>query len=785
MPCPIWLLVLGAMVALGHNTDHSKAILKPGYGVAFEPVGRVVVSANSIHHIFNIRWPKSVSNIHLTRLTNCSQHEDWRGRCDTINTFVERIEEMLMTWVREINDILEATADLFPKADYNTTQSTPKSLNISIGDGTSSKYTYSTVPAQTPHKAGWAPPENNDPPVFPGLSKADGALFETHQESEWEKAVRVLEQFGPGGVIGRLVGPLGNCPGPGTLSKIKSEFNYMMRKGVAENTRAISRLRRMTLSMGTRFNESITKMTDQGATIDKGLKSMEQKMNEMRNVTLDRLKENVEHVGYWYKLNSFFLSKLLTEVINVTLNVALLRMETHFFQEGCFKLLGGKLSPELVPEAEMRNVINHLLERRTPGINDNTLISTEPKFYYSTGDVMHVRLDQALVIVLDIPLKSKTSEDLMTVYRVDTYRVPRAAGTKDQTADTFSQVQDLPTFLAVSDNKEEFIELKTSLYLSCGGTQNLRTCLKGSPRRLRAVPTCAFAIFMDHDSAVKEKCTFTYSHSSSKYLAGSAVQLTADQSFLVHAPSLGKDHWNLACDRSQTTSVLNPCSMCRLTIPCQCRMMANDYFLGYRLCANGSTDLSQANIYYSLNKPVITNLFPSSSVASLPSYRARLNKLYEIEVPQLKLNTSRLVREMKPYVTPDDDQKRLDLHKILDNYNSYVPSYLSKLDAMLAKVTNMSDVVSDRADNIRAFIAELSEGVFGKNPVLIFGLIFSIVAAISAGMLMSTWKFVPAVISACLIYKFIPKRDNVENSDIEVTDNTDSEDTTPLISSVP
>lgn len=234
----------------------------------------------------------------------------------------------------------------------------------------------------------------------------------------------------------------------------------------------------------------------------------------------------------------------------------------------------------------------------------------------------------------------------------------------------------------------------------------------------------------------------------------------SDSSYIVSSSPSTVDHWRLTCpDKSGVPyRVLKPCQMCRIYLPCDCSLTARDFILPPRMCGDATDYDSSGNMtyesqsskegrvdyFYTLNTRVVKSVHWKSEAAQKASYASLMNKLWtdELRVPTIKFNVSRLAREMPPYVAETYERGHADLRKVLDNFKKGQASYDSQMDAMLAKATNMSDVVSGRTFNLKAALLDVFGGIFSENFAVVVGVLFTSSMCLLFAFVFSTFMFV-------------------------------------------
>lgn len=246
---------------------------------------------------------------------------------------------------------------------------------------------------------------------------------------------------------------------------------------------------------------------------------------------------------------------------------------------------------------------------------------------------------------------------------------------------------------------------------------------------------------------------------------GSAFQILSDSSYIVSSSPSAVDHWRLTCpdNTAAPQRVLQPCQMCRIYLPCDCSLTARDFILPPRMCGDATDYDSSGNMtyqsqsskegrvdyFYTLNTRVVKSVHWKSGAAQKASYASLMNKLWtdKLRVPTVKFHQSRLAYEMPPYVSESYQRGPADLRKVLENYKKGQASYDSEMDAMLAKATDMSDVVSGRTFNLKAALADVFGGIFSENFALVVGVLFTSSTCLLFAFVFTTFMFVSVLAS--------------------------------------
>ena len=344
----------------------------------------------------------------------------------------------------------------------------------------------------------------------------------------------------------------------------------------------------------------------------------------------------------------------------------------------------------------------------------------------------------------------------MPVYRIDAYPVPATAGTiqshPPNGALGFTMLKNLPAFIAVNSNLETYIELSERLFFSCRGYPDVRVCSAGMPslkKRRSGNISCAFALFIEDREQILEKCDFRYISTEEWKPYGSAVQLIADSTFLVHASQHDPkgDRWGLACPQSRKNMQppVHVCDMCRISIPCRCSLSSKDFYLPARSTGCDITESNETNrvtYMHHLNTAMIQSLFPKSDQAKYMSYRsfAQLTNP-PFRQPQIDFQVP---DNVKNYISTAD-KFSANLKKTLQRERKNLKSYAFKVDAALNKSLDFSDQTVDRAGDLSKAFSDLFGVIFGGDIRRFLVTVFSPLGFLSVAFILSTFQFLPAV----------------------------------------
>ena len=707
------------------SIDYRQTYIKPGYGVNFDRVDHVVTDGGTSFytHTWALPWP-TVPTVSMP-FFNCSLAIDWSRRCRSINAYI-----------RDTNDFA-----------YELLQLSARFLN------TCKKQIPPTISRE--QRTGRKKRE-----VLPSWLKQP------------ETSDYVMDYL-PTHTTGKIWSDLTDTPGPRAIRQLREHLRsvgstiYSEIEGIKQFEADVSSLSEI---VNKRINNLLATGNVTNVRLQNVIDTIEHVYNKAGSEE-DKLRARMNHAA---NIDGNFIVKVLPAVSDFFRVVVDADIGVRLWISGITALTRGYISPFLVREEEMSKVLNHVSQKvlKKPMYMDLKLPSESTAYYYGLKTVAYTHFynndsegsSSTLYISLSIPL-FKTGYTL-PVYRIDVYPVPDTAGIK-VTGDGkvgFTLLRGLPDFIAVSENKEVYVEMDKKLFLSCSGYPHAKICSSGMPslkKRRSGSVSCAFALFIENREEVLKKCDFRYVNTDRWKPYGSAVQLSADSTFLVHASHRGPaaDTWRLSCplSRLRPQSVLPVCNMCRIKIPCFCTVSGADFYLPPRytdcVVSNQSAVSDIAQYMYHLNTAMIQQLFPKSAEAQLTSYAHLLEKRHPIfSLPNI---TFTIENNFTEYVDIAD-KFGADLSKTLQCQKKAVAAYTVKEDAALARVRNFSDQLVYRTGSLTKALEDLFDGVFGGRIGLILAVVFSPIGIVSIAFILAALEFIPEITAA--VYVMIRRR---------------------------
>lgn len=727
--CVILLYIASIYEVNASTVDYRQTIIKAGYGVNFELDGHVLID-NGIsfyQHSWIIKWPKLTP--FMIPLFNCSMLTDWSLQCHFINRYISDVNQDAYYKITEYQRHLDEARHITLMPNIRKKRSTDSAWvaenlpNYLHSDHTDAFSKFMLLPSHLRSK------------IFSSLTGLPG-------ESEMESLEKHLRYIG--------------------------SVRYENIKGIKTFDDDVSALQTLSYK---EIDDLYSLVSHVQIELSKTINSTE----DMYKAEQNKLQYFYRHLNYTFEIDDLLIAKVLPTVLNYKLRIFYINDFVKRFIKGVVQLTHGYVSPLLIPEKDINIMIKHVAKTylSTTTYADYQLPSQSSSFYYALkkATFSHIPHGNSSLLVASLRIPLYKIGGLLPIYRINTYPVPVESGflkTTKKRSQGFTFLNNMPEYIAISDNEEVFAEFDKKLFLSCTGDLNSKVCgfgLNALSRRLGKTGSCAFSIFTEHTEQINKFCNFQYTDTSLWHPHGSAIQIIADSTFLMHASqsSYAFDKWRLICPQAtiSPSTPLKTCDMCRIKIPCGCVLSGNDFYLPARYsgCEIVSQKGKESVTYlYHVNTAIMTKLFTDNDVSDLMSYEYMINKLH----PPLVLPRINFTKPGFETFIDISDTFGAELNKILNRTKENITAYITKEDAALDRVRNFSDQISSRTANMYDVFDSLLS-IFGKDVHIALAVIFSPLFLVCFACILSLLEFVPKVRSHLkrqkhlkLIYKYTP-----------------------------
>jgi hypothetical protein len=566
----------------------------------------------------------------------------------------------------------------------------------------------------------------------------------------------------PTHVTGRLWASLTDTPGPQDIKRVEAHLRNVGR-AIYENTENIRRLNSDIDSMSTLMSRRLGNFVSEADRVHDKLLNVSRNIDFMKMAMLREIGRMEVRLNFSSRIDDRILTEVLPAISEFMRIVNRVDGESKKWMGGVEKLTHGYLSPLLVPETEITRVLRHVREVvfRKPEYAAMKLMSDAAAYYYRTKTIVYTHVydstdttdDTTLYVTLKIPMY-RTDGGVLPVYRVDVYPVPDTAGLR-QKMTGFTVMQNLPDFIAVAADQETYVEMNATFFLSCSGDVRAKTCGAGMPlmrKRRAGQMACAFAVFIEDAHNVRKYCDIRYGRWKPW---GSAYQLAADSTFLIHASQRTEhdDSWTMSCPSSASRPqwTLESCDMCRVTVPCFCSLSTADFYLPLRVTNcdvdSGGGGGGGVSFLYHVNTALIHSLYPNMSQrAEYLSYRNFTEKQnLPFSIPPIRFAVADNFSQYASVTRALSGELKRTVQRAKDG----VASYENKMDAALNRTRDFSDQVVDRAGDISKAFLDFFDGIFGYKIGHVLALVVSPVGLCMITMVFNLFDCIPGVIDGC------------------------------------
>ena len=721
--------------------DFRQTVIKAGYGVNYELVDHVFVEGGTSFyaHTWLVDWPV-VSRLTPLGYLDCSQAVDWAKRCRAINRMITEIN----------TSVYESLSLVQRRLDVSAQQLPPAMMDDILA------FSSMAVPDRKRRAAHADRPDAN----LPAWLK--------------EQPEDTVMEWLPTYTIGRIWSDLTGSPGPDDIHRLKSHLRSVG-SAVYENIRGIQQFEDDVSSLSVLTSIRIDELVHAGNITDTRIRETRDGIRHFYTRSEDAAQELNNRADHVNAIDRTVLTRLAPSILQYRRRVAQYINTLENFMMGITQLTRGYMSPFLVNEEAVQEVTNHVRDNvlSKSRYADLHLPSTAISYYYQLKTVTYTHVlgnDTGSYLAISLRIPMHLAGGLLPVYRIDTYPVPVRAGltiTGDSAVGDYTHLMGMPDFIAISTDLSTYIELEKRLFLTCSGRRHARVCGPGMEairsRSSNKRSTCAFAVFVEHTQDIMPLCDFRYTTLDQWRPYGTAIQMTADMTFLMHQSRRDRDRsdvWEMACPQSSARpfSTVEPCDMCRIKVPCFCSLVGVDFHLASRSSGCLETEAGsddQTSYIYHTNAIMTKTLFPQSAAAALLSQETLLERIHPpFTFPDIAFHVE---DNLTAYIDLSD-QFSASLGKTLENQKAELALYTTKEDAALNRTRDMSDQVAWRTTDIGKAVKDFFMS-FGGNFWAVGGILFSPLFMVCAAFVLSAIDFIPTAVAFVRARKLKGKRD--------------------------
>lgn len=703
---------LAAINAENTNSNEKLTIQRQGYGVNFDNVG-IVVDAGSVA-LFTQVWMLDIPHYQPVVLPPipCTGYGQFKPLCVTLNSIITTTNLQNYEKIVQANSYLNRALGIVPLSTY---EEIVLDDYASLKNNTDDTLNYNNNTRRRRRRQTL------------GLDDLDdvGDDILDFDDDPLEDILKYI----PSRVTGQIFADLFNIPGAKAIQTLKNSVRSVGR-GLQQISGGIRLLNQNMARVMDTVDKRLENIVSLGGQVNDRVTATQVRIRDAFNTASIAVQNVTLQLYILNQIKSMILTELLPTIFSAIGATDRSVRLTSLWTSGVVNLASGYLSKSIIPENMIDNMVTHITQNvlSLPIYNLLTIISENPAFYYKLKGITYARTAERLIISIDVPLIQQSSR--MTIYRTFVYPVPVKAGMNPTNSDLhdsgYTKVSGVSDYIAIAENSNFYIEMSTASYLACKGVlSDIKMCGHAvAVTKHRAVNdmTCAFAIYIDDHPSVSKECSFGYTKTTP---IGSARQIMSDGTFLIFGGNINQN-WRISCISTVKPIItMNPCDMCRVTIPCGCTFTASTFFIGRRL--NGCQfrnhfEIPSVTTIYHRNMVTLKEFADPGAWQNVQSYDAKIGSYFPgYEVPTIEFavvdNVAEYVEKGREYAANYSAIAALTL--------AQSKIFATKVDSSLAKVRDFSDQIIRQPLDVSLAFSGLIDNLFGGEMWSLFTFVFS------------------------------------------------------------
>ena len=659
-----------------------ETIERPNWGAMFHNVGTILNGISKYKHTFAIPWPKIVKP--QIKSLICNIHIIYKIDCDNINTRIQSVRNEINVKIEEIIDSIEK-------------------LKKSIGHITINGIDLEDIgKRRRKRNTGHALGDDYCDKISGNDDDSDSSLL---------------------GSIGNVFSDLFGTPTNGDIKAMASHICNQAKLAELEEKEIHQANDRLT-SMSNVLDKRITNIRNGIISEHKNIEQMQISMNrtvKQIDATISDLEKRIIKIETVSAIN-----RLLTDSINrMFRKVDKLSSLISKWSTALNTITTGYLDPFFVSSDDINNVLDYIGTKLLSRYGDIFQIThKDPQFYYLLKDISYSRTEEYLMITVNFPIHS--TGGLLTVYRFD--RLPVALSADDKSSTKIDKNSDLPSYIALTSDKNYYIELLSDEYNSCKG-ETLKICPSQKALRRSLSKSCLASLFFDSADDILKKCKIVYEN---KTATDEIAVLILPQHYLFHGNSNSTDKWTLNCMdaiHGKKIQSLDPCNSCIIKMPCHCSLQTPFHNIDpIYSCLNHSLNDETITYKYGLNLPMIHSLFKDTDLSEIKGNILRENKKWNIALPVFDIRKS---SDWSDVVAKDEEYTH-DFHKLIIQHKNKTVTFATKADALLKKAEDFSDLAKGNLNDMVGLLGGAWFTAFLNPQAMFGGISISLILSISS-----------------------------------------------------
>ena len=326
-------------------------------------------------------------------------------------------------------------------------------------------------------------------------------------------------------------------------------------------------------------------------------------------------------------------------------------------------LVIGKISNRMLPIDRLEEIYNIIQAQLTKERSSFFITDPNPINFYNSPNFLFYTATENMYLYLRIPLSSYQAT--FEVYKIMTIPLPLHSNQSTAMYTTYK----LPTYLALTTNKNYYIELSHDIYETCIGLP-IKHCASNLPITPSSRPSCALAIFNDDMDTVKNICDSTLTIDAT--ISQQIIHIQDDTYFVTGPRDISS--WVVTCD-DQHHPLMTPCTLCIITLPCKCSLTTSQFFLPKTAytCDRNNDKVGSLIQQYHMNFNFLSSWYYNASTLQSLTAHSFVNQTPSIQLPPILTALPEVSnKELLEFDRIDLNMKKL-VHKIRNEKDFIAP----------------------------------------------------------------------------------------------------------------
>lgn len=248
-------------------------------------------------------------------------------------------------------------------------------------------------------------------------------------------------------------------------------------------------------------NDRVSALVSEQTQYHEAFQSLVEKLGTWKD-TLSTMRSDVKALRNGFSAFSQIVMDLMVNYIQAFNQYKDFSDHLETFLSGVQDLHNGYVPFSLVSPSDLRHALHNLKTSLQTTDPTYSILHSNPGFYYNHKLTTYTYSPRNIFLAVQVPISSREAH--FYIYSIKTFPVPLHTDQYNKSAG-YTQIQNLPHFLAVSSSAHHHFDLSLTDYLTCTGNTFL-TCPTTFPILHTNDHTCASALFRDRPNMANILC---------------------------------------------------------------------------------------------------------------------------------------------------------------------------------------------------------------------------------------------------------------------------------------